>query len=560
MSGKENALNDPGDPSGGILPERTDAEPSPAAVAASAGGGAFEASHRFNELATWQPPIRSADAEMLPEKPTLDARARDTLRNDAYVSGGATLHKDNIVGSHFLLNSKPETRVLWGRDDETWEREFQEEVEARFTLWSESPTHWPDAARINTLTGLVRLAVGVYTAGGEVLASAEWMPNDGRPFRSAIQMIDTDRLSTPPDRYGDSSIRGGVERDRRGAPIAYHIRRSHPSDYGVSDNWTWRRVMAFRPGWGRKNILHIYEQQRADQSRGISAMVAALSEMRMTKSFRKVELQRAVVAATYAASIESDLPTADVYTAMGADGTTGNPSTQWALDYLNAVNEYSGGAKNLYMDGARIPVFMPGTRLKLQNPGNNGPLGAEFESSLLRHIAASLGVSYEQLSRDYTQTNYSSARASMGETWKHMLTRKKLVADGTADFVYRLWLEEAVNHGEIEALKRRNVPAFYEGLNADAYAACEWIGAGQGQIDPLKETQASILKLRNGLSTKEFEIARLHGGDWRKVARQIARERGMDEELGNTSINEIERAGEADQEAALGREPQEKDA
>ena len=33
----------------------------------------------------------------------------------------------------------------------------------------------------------------------------------------------------------------------------------------------------------------------------------------------------------------------------------------------------------------------------------------------------------------------------MGETWKHMLTRKKLVADGTADFLYRLWLEEAIN-------------------------------------------------------------------------------------------------------------------
>ena len=45
--------------------------------------------------------------------------------------------------------------------------------------------------------------------------------------------------------------------------------------------------------------------------------------------------------------------------------------------------------------------------------GKGGPLGQEFEQSLLRYIAAALGVSYEQLSKDYSQTNYSSARAAM---------------------------------------------------------------------------------------------------------------------------------------------------
>jgi len=558
--------SDPPGPSAPILPASAAGLP-PAGVAAPTGGGAvlgggaFEGANRFDGLATWQPSIRSADAELLPDKPILDARVRDTLRNDAYVAGGATLHKDNIVGSLFLLNAKPETRILWGAEDETWEREFQEEVESKFTLWAESQSHWADAARINTLTGLVRLAVGVYTAGGEVLASAEWMPNDGRPFRSAVQMIDTDRLSTPPDRFGESNIRAGVERDRRGAPIAYHVRMAHPSDcaYGNLDidAFRWRRVMAHKPGWGRRNILHVYEQNRPDQSRGIAAMVAALMEMKMTKGFRKVELQRAVVAATYAASIESDLPGADVHAAMGADATSGNPSTQWAMDYLAAVNEYSGGAKNLLIDGAKIPVFMPGTHLKLQSPGNNGPMGDKFEASLLRHIAAPLGVSYEQLSRDYSNTNYSSARAAMGETWKFMLARKKMVADGTGDFIYRLWLEEAINAGGITTLRRRNAPNFYDGLNAEAYAACEWIGAGQGQIDPLKETQAAILKLKNGLSTKEHEIARLAGGDWRKVARQIARERDLDESLGNPSVYDRDTR---DAENSLTATPRENDA
>ena len=145
----------------------------------------------------------------------------------------------------------------------------------------------------------------------------------------------------------------------------------------------------------------------------------------------------------------------------------------------------------------------------------------------------------------------------MGETWKFMLARKKMVADGTGDFVYRLWLEEAINAGEITTLRRRNAPNFYDGLNADAYASCEWIGAGQGQVDPLKETQAAILKLKNGLSTKEHEIARLAGGDWRKVARQIARERDLDDSLGNPSVYDQDTQ---DAENSLTATPRENDA
>ena len=81
--------------------------------------GAFDGADRWNhDFGLWSPPLRSADADLFPDKGTLDGRARDVLRNDAYVQGGATLHKDNIVGAHFLLNARPNFRVLFGKDDE----------------------------------------------------------------------------------------------------------------------------------------------------------------------------------------------------------------------------------------------------------------------------------------------------------------------------------------------------------------------------------------------------------------------------------------------------------
>lgn len=103
-----------------------------------------------------------------------------------------------------------------------------------------------------------------------------------------------------------------------------------------------------------------------------------------------------------------------------------------------------------------------------------------------------------------------------------MQSRKKMVADRFASHVYALWLEEAINKGEITSMSRK-APNFYEGLNAEAYTSCEWIGASRGQIDELKETQAAVLRLQNNLSTYEDEHARL-GKDWRKVLVQRERE------------------------------------
>ncbi|PBB41809.1 phage portal protein [Mesorhizobium sp. WSM3866] len=525
----------------GVSPAIHAVQPPVASAVAAGGGVAYDGADKLSRLAGWRPPLRSADADLLPLKDDLDARSIDTARNDAYVAGGATIRKDSIVGTLFLLNAKPETKVLFGKEDEQWEAEAQEEIETKFTLWAESPQCWPDAARRKTLTDIVRLSVGVHLMGGEVLQSAEWF-DDGRPYASAIQMIDTARLSDPRDRifqpFKGSRLRKGVELDSYGAPLAYYIRSAHPADYRSGVNSftapTWKRVPA-RKSWGRMVINHVFEELRPDQTRGVAAMVTALSEMRMTKHFRRTELERAVVAATYAASIESEIPQ-DVTAALGAGAGEGNATTTWMQAYLSAIAEYAGAAKNLHMDGAKIPIFAPGTKLKIQNPGANSPAGDKFEQSLLRYIAAALNVSYEQLSRDFTQTNYSSARAALGETYKTMMSLKRIVADKVANFIYRLWLEEAINYNELECFKRRGVPRFYDGLNAEAFSACEWIGAGQGQIDPLKETQAAVLKIKSGLSTKEIEIAKMSGGDWRKIARQIARERALDEKYGNPSI------------------------
>ena len=65
----------------------------------------------------------------------------------------------------------------------------------------------------------------------------------------------------------------------------------------------------------------------------------------------------------------------------------------------------------------------------------------------------------------------------------------------------------------------------------EALTSCDWIGASRGQIDELKETEAAVLRIEQGLSTREEEAAKL-GKDWRRVYRQRAREKRMEQSLG----------------------------
>ena len=492
-------------------------------------GGAYEAASQFDRsLATWHPAIQSADADILPDKDLTDARAIDMTRNDAFALSGVSLHRDNIVGSQFMLNSKPKLKALGM--DETWGTEFSEEVEAKFSLWAESFNNWPDAARRNTLTSMVRLAVGVYLKGGELLATAEWSRDTDRPYRTAIQMIALDRLSNPSDQvYDMERTRGGVRLNAAGAPLGYYIRNASRGgmwDWKQSVSWSYVRA---RNSFGRPQVIHIMEQDRPGQTRGVSQLSAALKEMRITKRFRDITLQNAVVNASFAAAIESELPSTQVFEALGG-GDVGSSIVNYAQQFLGAISAYAGNARNMQIDGVKIPHLMPGTKLNMLPMGNPGGVGGEFEQSLLRYLAADLGVSYEQLSKDYSETNYSSARAGMTETWKFMQSRKRMVADRFATMVFRLWFEEAVNMGEITTMNARSVPNMYDGLNMEAFCECDWIGASRGQIDELKETQAAILRIKNRLSTYEEEIGRM-GKDWRPMFQQIAREQGVMKEL-----------------------------
>lgn len=508
-------------------PKTTELANVEAPVTEKAAGGLEGAERTSRETVGWTPPMRSPDQTINPGKELADARGRDMVQNDGYANGAVALHRDNIVGAHYRLNAQPNYRALGV--DEVWAEDFQDYVEARFNVLADSQDCWLDAQRRNTFTGLVRLAVGGFVMTGEVLGTAEWIREGRRPCQTAIQMVSPTRLTNPNDMADDRNLRRGIAMDFRGKPLSYWIRSGYPTDpYGL--NFTWSNVPAEKP-WGRKQVIHIIEQLLPDQSRGVADMVAALKQMRMTKKFQEITLQQAVVAATYAAAIESELPSNMIFEQMGGGEVGFDAFNGYINNYMGQLAEYLDASKNIAVDGVKMPHLFPGTKLNIQSLSQPGGVGDGFEQSLLRHTAACLGLSYEQFARDYSKTNYSSARASMTETWKFMQARKRAVADRFATCVYHLWLEEEINAGRLPLPAGKTAMWFYEPLVKDALGACSWIGASRGQIDELKETQAALLRIKGGLSTWEAESARL-GLDYRDTFAQRAREDRLMKKLG----------------------------
>lgn len=468
------------------------------------------------ELSSWFPHLGSADTDYLHDRDMIVSRTRDLVRNSGWASGALSRHLDNVIGSGFRLSSKPDYKAL-GLDIE-WAKDFAAEVEGRWRLFSEDPDNWIDAARQDNFNGLLGLAYRHKLTDGEATAAVLWLNN--KPFgryATTIKLIDPDRLSNPNNLYDTEYLKGGVELDVHGAPKAYHIRNGHPSDWHLNTkSYSWTRIPR-ETRWGRKRFIHAYDKERAGQTRGIGILTPVIERLKMIDKYDRVELQAALVNAIFAAFIESPFDHEMLDEAVGADHLN---------KYQQARSEFHD-KRQVRLDGVRIPTLFPGESFNFQAASRPAAQFGEFEKACLRNIAAGTGLSYEQISQDWSETNYSSARGALLEVWKTLNRNRISFADKFATPVFILFMEEAINRGDIKLPK--NAPDFYSAKAA--YCKLKWIGQGRGWVDPVKESQAAQIRMDIGISTLEDECAD-QGKDWQEVLTQRKLEEDYKRELG----------------------------
>ena len=497
-------------------------------------------------LTQWHPGLGSADADLLADLPSLTARSRDLGRNNGLMAGAMQTQRDNIVGSVLRLSASPEYRLLGITREQA--REWGNTVEPRFRSWGD--TTECDAQRTSTLLGIAHQALTGSMLNGDAIVLPLWLPRRDSRWSTRLLVVESDRLSTPPWMAANPSVRAGIETDQYGAPVAYHIQRYHPGDlcgsYAVHTGGfqQWERIPAFT-AWGRRRVIHLHDKDRTGQSRGKPLVSAVIRDFKMAGDYSSNELQASVANSLVAAFLESDLSQEASQSLFGE-----KPRDEWNT----SVDEARGSLQSLrhLKPGAIIPLPV-GARLSSYSPGRPNAAFEAFMLAVLRHIAAGMNMSYELLLKDFSKTNYSSARATLLEVWRYFSGRRRWLADVLLRPVYELWLEEAVNAGEVEA------PDFY--ANAYAWSRCRFIFGGRGWVDPVKEAQASVLRMNAGLTTLEQECAE-QGADYEEVLDQLAIEKSMKEARGLSTepVSAVRRSGLSASEAPLADDEKEEGA
>lgn len=484
----------------GVTPLAAPTRPAASATAYRAADTASQ------ELGAWMPLRRGPDVEWLRAREVALGRIEDLVRNDGWAAGGIQHLVDTVIGSRFKLSYRPDRYAL-GLDQKQ-AQEFRRAVQSAWRGYANDPLRYCDVERRQTMSQQFATAFRHYAVDSECIGIAVFEQRGG-PFGTAFQVIHPDRLSNPMGRPNSPDLKGGVELDRNNAAVAYHFREGHPRAgvFARGAGATWTRI-ARETSWGRQNVLHHFEVDQAGQVRGASRLAAIVEPLKMVSQYDRTELQAAILNAILCAFIETPYDPA-LMAEMFEDG---DPSKLQA-----ARGAYYDEKGRPELNGLRIPILATGDKLSFHNAARPAAQFADFEAAVLRKIASALGLSYEQLSRDWSRTNYSSARAALIEVWRGFTARRDSFATNYCTPAFGVWLEEALERGIVAY--PRNAPRFH--MARAAYCQCKWIGPGRGWVDPKKEAEGAAIRLSLGLSTLEDE-ANEQGLDLEELHDQLA--------------------------------------
>jgi lambda family phage portal protein len=435
----------------------------------------------------WNAPPTSANVETRADLRTLRARSRDLIRNNPYASAGLDILVSYQVGTGITAQSQTGDAALDRQANDLWE------------AWGRHA----DATGRHDINALMAQVARTRAESGEALVLLRTLPGPewrsrGTPVPLVLHVMEPDHLDGLAGILPSSGIEQGVELDSHGRPIAYHIQFDHPGDTFASSNIF--RIPA-------EAMLHIYRQDRPGQVRGVPDLAPVMTRLRMLDEYEDAALMQALSQACVAAFVTSS-----------ADAGTGPLEAPPSGD--------TSGLKSL--SPGMVERLLPGESVEFLTPTGSGPF-AEFARHQLRAIAAGFGLTYDLLTGDLSQANYSSLRAG------RLAFRRRLEAAQWLLLIPRfcqpVWDAFIAAAQSVGALPPRPGPW-----------PVEWSPPRFEMVDPLKDTMAIRLQLRLGLMTWGQAVAEM-GWDAKRQAASLAEWNATFDELGLILDGDARRTG-----------------
>lgn len=447
--------------------------------------------------ADWVTGSTSADAEISTSMIRLRNRARQLCRDSDYARAALRAIRNNVVGTGIKLQMQvPMARGRGRLDTATNDR-----IESGWKRWGRKETC--DVAGRLSFEDIERLAISSTGEAGEILIRMIPQAFGGGRTPLALEVIEADYLDETvdgPGRVPGQQVDGGewrlgVHVNIWGRPVEYAFHTTHPGDVRG------RRTAGQRVIVPADQILHLFIPERPRQTRGVTWFASAIKKLHQAEGYVEAEVVRARANSSLMGFITTDGEAAGETLGEEVDG-----------DY---VTQFEPGV---------FKTLFPGQDVKV--PQLDAPDGQlePFLRTILRSMAAGTGVAYESVSKDFSQTNYSSSRMSLLEERENWKAIQQWLIRELHKPVFAAWLRAAVGAGELSLPGYDTAPERFED-------AAKWVPRGWEWVDPEKEGRAYRDAVRSGQMTRA-EVVMSRGGDWNDTIQALANEKAQLDELG----------------------------
>ena len=433
----------------------------------------YEGASKTRRTSGWKASSSSAASEIRQSLTTLRNRSRQLVRDNPYAARAVQVVASNVVGKGIFTQIKVDS----GQNQRNRFAERREsELSRQWKAWAN--TKAIDFDERQNLLSMQDLVIRSVVESGEVLVRRRSVGRrvietpDGsiEVPNLQIQILESDFLdstSVSSRSEQDNVIIDGIEFDSQGRRVAYHLFQEHPGNTSLNFNFR-SAFRTFRVP--ADEILHIHRMDRPGQIRGAPWLSPVLIRMKDFDEYEDAQLVRQKVAAMFAAFIRD-------------------------LDGIDTQVKIKEGELGEKVEPGIMEFLPPGKDISFANPPTVENYN-EYTSVLLHAIASGVGITYESMTGDLSQVNFSSARMGFLEMQRNVESwRNNLII---AQFLLGVftWWKRGIELLGVDTRRMRPV----------------WTPPRREMIDPTKETSAMKESVRSGFSTLS-EIIRNQGAD-----------------------------------------------
>lgn len=404
---------------------------------------------------------------------TLRELSRDLRRNNAWARSALLKIVNKTIGWGIRPRAEARALKVW----KAWANKTACDYDGRLNFY-----------------GLQRLAKATVGESGAAIVLFVVGEVEGLPIPLQLRVLEPDHLDTSRDGQtaGGNTVTQGIERDKRGRRVAYHLYDQHPGSSGG--------FLGTSKRYPASDVLHIYDLERPGAIQGIPLLTAAIAGIHDLDDYEDAALIQKRIAACFGAFIHDDLDGNSFM--FGKDD-----QAEAGADPEHVLEELEPGMIHQLPPGKSVSFATPPQSTDHQT----------FTESNLRKIAAGIGgLTFEEMTGDYSKTNYSSARmARLGVQPQIEAWRWSMMIPQMCEPVWQRAMELA---------------ALEQGWD-DVPEATEWTPPPLPMLDPDKEGLAYQRLVRAGAMTL-FDMIRELGFDPEEHLAEIAAANRLLDKLG----------------------------